>query len=116
MRRVIAVCVLSVVGLAGCAVMAPGNEPYRFSNEKSEFSFVKIGCVLDQGKFTDRSGKGNSYPYIRVIAITNGGETVGQWSASCRAVVPNGSSSCSISGPQKAFFECTNYHTFQVFL
>lgn len=114
MKAVIAVCVSTVALLAGCATMLPPEETFRFSGDKAEFTFVKSGCVLVRGKYTDRSGKGNTYPYVKFIAVSNSGETVGEWRASCSAVMPNGTSSCDISGPKKAYFECANYHKFSV--
>lgn len=106
--------IFAAVALCGCAGMLPAERKIQFSGSWGEFVFVKTGCVLDDGKYTDRSGKGNRLPLIKFIALTEQGATVGQWYARCDAVVANGTSSCAISGPKKAYYECDNYKKFML--
>jgi hypothetical protein len=108
----ISVAIMATLG--GCASMLPPEETHTFSNSRAKFTFVKSACVIDQGQYTDLTGKGNSHPMLKFIALTSSGATVGQWYALCEAVVPNGTSSCSISGPRKAYFECGNYDKFMM--
>ena len=89
--------------LQGCATGVLKPETLRFSGENYELAFVKSGCLLKEGQFTDRSGKGNSFPYIKFIAVSDSGKTIGQWYASCKAVAPNGVSDCNISGSGSAY-------------
>jgi hypothetical protein len=112
MKTVSILGVFSLIGLTGCAVL-PQDEQYGFSNASAKFSFVKQGCVIEEGKYTDVSGKGKSRPYIKLIAVTNGGETVAEWSGYCNTVIPNGSSQCRLSGPRKASFQCANYDSYR---
>lgn len=106
-------CAVAVV-LSGCAALLPQAETIKFSGRNAELRVVKTGCVLDSGTYTDVSGRGNSHPMARFIAVSNGGQTVGQWTAYCEAVVPNGTSSCKIFGPKKAASECGNYDRYMV--
>lgn len=109
MKATIAVCIFTVTGLTGCAAMMPTEETISFSGAIANLTVIKRGCVMEQGQYTDRSGKGKSFPYVKFIAVSNSGETVGEWHASCKAVVPYGTSYCNISGTKKAHFECANY-------
>jgi hypothetical protein len=103
-----------VAALGGCSTVLPTPETIKFSGTGAEFAFEKKGCVLTNGRYTDLSGKGNSRPWMKFIAVTNGGQTVGEWMALCAAVVPNGTSSCEIVGPKKAYYECSNYDQFRL--
>lgn len=114
MKLKFALAVAAVTILSGCAVLLPPAEVIKFSGTNADFSVVKTGCVLEPGRYTDTSGKGNSYPMVKFIAVTSGGQTVGQWTAFCEAVVPNGTSSCRIVGPKKAAFDCSNYDRYMV--
>lgn len=114
MKLKCAISVAVITALGGCAAMLPPPKTIRFSGEEAKFSFVKTGCVLDSGTYTDLSGKGKSRPMLKFIAVTSAGKTVGQWTAICEAVVPNGTSSCSILGPKKAYYQCDNYDEFMV--
>lgn len=114
MKLKCALAVAVVAILSGCAVLLPPATVINFTGTKGDFSVVKTGCVLESGRFTDKSGRGNPYPLVKFIAVTNSGQTVGQWTAICEAVVPNGTSNCRISGPKKAAFECSNYDQFMI--
>jgi hypothetical protein len=105
---------LIIFNLAGCSSMLPPDETRTLSNSRAKFTFVKSACVLGSGQYTDLTGKGNSHPMFKFIALTNSGATVGQWYALCDAVMPNGTSSCAISGPKKAYFECGDYDKFMM--
>ena len=106
--------VLGTVSLIGCAGMVPTPQVIRFTGQGGELAVEKVGCVIERGRYTDLSGKGNRFPFYKFIAVTNSGETVAQWFASCPAVVPNGTARCTISGPKKAYFECGNYDQFKI--
>ena len=95
--------------LQGCAPMVTPVESVDFAGSTFRLSIEKHGCVLGPGRYTDLSGKGNSMPALRFIALDASDNTVGEWYASCEAVVPNGSSICRINGPKRAHFECSNY-------
>ena len=87
------------VFLSGCA--APISlipTPITFSNANMTLTVVQTGCGVRTGEYRDLSGKGNSFPYLRFVAIDKAKNTVGEWRASCHAVVANGISQCSISG------------------
>lgn len=114
MKLKCAIAVAVIAALGGCAAMLPPPETIRFSGENAKFSFVKTGCVLGSGTYTDLSGKGKSRPMLKFIAVTSAGQTVGQWTAFCEAVAPNGTSTCNISGPKKSYYQCDNYDEFMV--
>lgn len=103
-----------VVLLTACSSMLPTPQIIRFSSDRGELAIEKVGCVIQRGQYTDRSGNGNARPFFKFIAVTEGGATAGQWYASCQAVVPNGTSTCDINGPRKAAFECANYDHFMM--
>lgn len=103
----------SLIGLASCAGL-PQEEVHSFSNASGKFSFVKLGCVIEDGRYTDISGNGKTNPRIKLLAVTNSGETVAEWYGTCNTVIANGSSQCRMSGPKKASFQCANYDTYRV--
>lgn len=103
----------------GCATGVLKEEKIRFSGDKSEFIFVKSGCFLKSGQFTDRSGQGKSFPLIKFIAVSDGGKTIGEWRAFCRAVAPNGTSDCDIRGEGRAYdggggMGCPDFQNFRI--
>lgn len=109
--------ILSAIGLAtlaGCVTL-PEEKVISFSNASAKFSVVKYGCVIEEGKYTDVSGNGKSKPFVRLIALANGGETVAEWTGYCDTVIPNGTSRCQMFGPRKAASQCSNYETYRVF-
>jgi hypothetical protein len=112
MHKRVASVLAILTALGGCAAVRPTSETIKFSGTGAEFAFEKRACVLTNGKYTDLSGKGNPRPWLKFIAVTNGGQTVGEWTAFCAAVVPGGTSSCDIVGPKKAYYECSNYDKF----
>lgn len=96
-----------VLVLQGCAIGVLEGQRVSFENKDIQFSFVKKGCVIADGEFADRSGKGSSGRYFKFIASDTNGRTTGEWAASCGAVAPNGMSSCDISRRQAPMPQAT---------
>lgn len=107
------ITLFAAVSVAGCAGVVQPSQTIRFAGPKAELTIEKKGCELGNARYTDLSGKGSSGSFTKFIAVSDSGITAGQWYASCPAVVPFGSSACRISGPQRAYFECSNYHKFK---
>ena len=105
--------------LQGCATEATQEQNIYFSGAKADFTVVKTGCAIRSGQYTDKTGKGNAYPSILFIAVAEDGRTLAQWGATCRAVAPNGTSECKISGSGKAFeggggVGCPDFQKFRI--
>ena len=101
--------------LQGCAGYVPPNSgQVEFRSSMFEFSAIRYGCVFETGKYKDLSGLGNPHPSFRFIATSASGVTQGQWMVFCDAVVPNGISTCRISGPRRAHFQCGEDKNYQV--
>lgn len=111
---------VSIIALAvlGCAVGAMQERQVRFTGQEAEFSFVKGGCLMKKGQYTDRSGRGRSSPFIKFIAVSDNGQTIGEWKAYCKSVAPNGTSSCEIHGEGTAAtgggMGCPGFQNFRV--
>ena len=89
------------IGLTGCLTsvnpMGFMEEPTTLPVTGGEFIAMRTGCTIKRGEFVDKSGKGNSSPRFKFIAVNGQGKTIGEWVASCQAVAPNGRSDCQVS-------------------
>lgn len=117
-RLKILIVVLLTLTTQGCASLL-GSQQITFDTKKGELSFVRHGCVLTDAKFTDKTGRGNSFPYFKFISVDANGNTLDEFFASCEAVGGNGSSHCRISG--RATFAyyggmaCPDLENFRIF-
>lgn len=102
----------------GCASML-GSQHFTFDTGKGKLTFVRHGCVLTDGQFTDSTGRGNSFPYFTFISVNANGNTLDEFTASCNAVAGNGTSNCNISGHATfAYYgglACPNLNDFRIF-
>lgn len=103
----------------GCATGVLNEQGIRLSGKKGDFTIVRAGCNFKSATYVDRSGKGNSIPRLSFIAVSNEGQTLASWHASCDAVVPNGSSNCTVTGGAGAFdggggFGCPAFQNFRI--
>lgn len=110
---------LLVAALQGCATAVLQEQRIQFSGENAEFTVVKTGCMIRRGQYTDKTGRGNASPYIKFIAVADDGRTLAQWRATCRAVAPNGTSDCDVSGDGQAFeggggMGCPDFQKFRI--
>jgi hypothetical protein len=95
-NAVAVICSAFVALLTGCANLSPVS--LTFESTKMSFMVIKTGCAIRSGEYRDLSGKGNSVPMMRFVAYDESNATVGEWLASCNAVIPNGVSQCKVSG------------------
>jgi hypothetical protein len=102
----------------GCASMLQ-TEDFSMDTGKGILSFQTRGCSLIEGKFTDRTGRGNRSPHYTFISVDAKGNTLDQFDASCNAVAGNGTSNCDIDGTATfAYYggiACPDLKKFKVF-
>lgn len=87
----------------GCAVGVLNEQRIKFSDEDAELVVVKRGCLIRRGEYSNRSGRVNSSPSVKFIAVGKGEKKIGEWYASCKAAEPNRTSDCDIMGETNVF-------------
>lgn len=100
--KILTAFLLSTI-LQACATGVLDEKRIKFSDEYGELTVVKRGCLIKRGEYSNRSGRVNSAPSVKFIAVGKGEKKIGEWYASCKAAEPNTTSDCDISGATNVF-------------
>ncbi len=86
---------ISALILTGCVYP---KKSHTYGNDDFEITFYNSGCDLTRHKavFKNKSNDPIDSPNIRIMAVSEYGETIGEWVAYCGSTQPKGSSRCTV--------------------